>query len=70
MNATQAKIYTLMGRFSDRFGVPPNAVLVSINEEMDLNAAGIKLGSNFMGMKVVAAETVDGVTVGLILLHD
>ena len=70
MNTTQKQIYISAQRFRDRFGIPPNTILVSANEEMDLNSAGLKLGATFLGMKIIAAETVDGVTVGLILAYD
>lgn len=70
MNATQKQIYIAMAKFTDRFGIPPNAILVSANEEMELNSAGLKLGARFLGMKIIAAETVDGVTVGLILSNE
>jgi hypothetical protein len=70
MNSTQRQIYISYNKFRDRFGFPPNTILVSANEEMDLNSAGLKLGSTFLGMKIIAAETIDGVTVGLILAYD
>ena len=70
MTNTQSEIFRLKHRFINSFGLEPNTILVAPNAEMELNASGIKLGTIFLGMRVVSADIADDVTVSLILTND
>lgn len=66
MNLTVAKIIRLRLDFKDKFGIEPNIVLVAPNAEMDLNAQRIKVGQQFLRMKVLICDTIEDIAVGVI----
>lgn len=66
MNRTVAKIIRLHTEFKDKFGIEPNVILVAPNAEMDLNAQRIKVGQQFLGMKVLICDTIEDIAVGVI----
>ena len=66
MNITVAKIISLRNQFKDKFDIEPNIILAAPNAEMDLNAQRIKVGQQFLGMKVLICDTIEDVAVGVI----
>lgn len=66
MNLTVAKIIRLRNEFKDKFGVEPNVILAAPNAEMDLNAQRIKVGQQFLKMKVLICDTIEDIAVGVI----
>lgn len=67
MTRIQAVVISAKSDFEAKFGVAPNALLVSSNGELALNELRIKPGATFMGMTVICAEIVGEATVALIL---
>lgn len=53
--------------FTDKFGRPPNTILVSANGEMMLNQMRVKPGMQYMGMTVLCAEINEDATVALLI---
>lgn len=66
MNLTVAKIIRLRTEFRDKFGIEPNTILAAPNAEMDLNAQRIKVGQQFLKMKVLVCDTIEDIAVGVI----
>jgi len=66
MNLTVAKIIRLRSAFKDRFGIEPNVILAAPNAEMDLNSQRIKVGQQFLKMKVLICDTIEDIAVGVI----
>jgi hypothetical protein len=70
MNVEPQKIFLMQSKFSDRFGIPPNALIVPPNGELAFNKLKIKPGMQFMGMRLLTSDTIDDMTVGLVLFED
>jgi len=66
MKGTQARIYQMKQRFIATIGREPNLLIVTPNEEMELNAARIKVNSTIMGMRVIVSDTIEQTVVGLV----
>lgn len=66
MNLTVAKIIRLRNEFKGKFGIEPNILLAAPNAEMDLNSQRIKVGQQFLRMRVLICDTIEDVAVGVI----